>query len=475
MSGVLDAPLVAGPTRPPRRLPRGRRKAGSLSSEQVAVHQRLRLYEAMIESAATQGYAATRMRDLSRVAAVGTRQLYKLFPGKDAYFLATYDHVVRCAVQRIAAAYAVEGDWRERLRRAFLEYAAVVVEQPNAARLVLVDVLGMGAGSAEFGHTEHARAVVGRMERTRGEFERMIHASFSDAPDGVILPPLVVKGIVCGVERITRQRLLVGGIEDLPGLADELLEWALSYRSPALARLPGRSTPQARRAPYRARARERNPRARILRATANLAASNGYTTLTTGRIIEQADVSLTIFEATFPSIEQCFLSALERLGLEALVCAATAAKGAQDRVAGVREGIAALMDRVADDPVLRRVAFVEVFAVGPAGIDRREALLHRFSALFTDTLPADVRASELVIEAIVGAIWGLVHHHVVHGAAHRLPDLAHEATYLALAPLIGAAQAVETILADPILNNLENSCWGRRTPLDDQVVMASAC
>jgi AcrR family transcriptional regulator len=447
MSEVLDAPFAVGAARPTRRLPRGRRKPGSLSSEQVAAHQRLRLYEAMIEIAATQGYAATRMRDLSRAAAVGTRQLYKLFPSKDAYFLATYDHVVQCAAERIVAAYAAEGDWRERLRRAFLEFAAVVVEQPNAARLVLVDVLGMGAGSAEPGHTEHARAVVGRMERTRGEFERMVRGSFSEAPDGVTLPPLVVKGIVCGVERITRQRLLADGIEDLPGLADELLEWALSYRSPSVARLPVPYAPQARRARYEPRARERNQRARILRSAASLAASHGYATLTAGRIIAQADVSLKTFEASFPSIEECFMGALERLGLEALVCAATAAKDAQDRVAGVREGIAALLDRVAEDPVLRRVAFVEVFAVGPAGIERREALLHRFTTLLSESLPAGVQVSEMVVEASVGAIWGLIHHQVVHGAADRLPDLTSEAIYLALAPVLGGEAAVTSILA----------------------------
>jgi len=52
-----------------------------------------------------------------------------------------------------------------------------------------------------------------------------------------------------------------------------------------------------------------------------------------------------------------------------------------------------------------------------------------------------------VAEASVGAIWGIVHHHVTQGAAGRLPQLAGYATYLALAPAIGGDAAVRVILA----------------------------
>lgn len=478
LQGMTQSAVVGGtapphPALPNGKLQRGRRKVDGLSKEQVAAHQRMRLYGAMIELAGARGYTATTTAALSRLAAMSKQDMYKRFPTKEAYFLATYDYIVRSAVDRIGAAYARGGGWRERLRRAFVEFADLVVEEPNAARLVLVELLGVGAGPALAEPTERTRAVVRRMERTRGVFERMVGASFSEAPGGVRLPPLVTKGIVCGVERITRQRLLAGGIEELPELVDELLDWALSYSSAEVARL-SELAPAPLRARRPVRARARNERARVLSAAASLAASNGYTSLTPVQITERAGTSLTTFNAMYPSVEQCFLAALDRLGLEALVCAAEGSQATHDRLARVHRGIAALMDRVADDSVLRRVAFVEVFAVGPAGIDRREQLLHRFSALLTDTLPADVQAPELVVEAIVGAIWGLVHHHVVHGAAHRLPDLTHEATYLALAPLIGAAQALETILADPILDDLEGDSRGQANSLDDRVVVTNA-
>jgi hypothetical protein len=51
-----------------------------------------------------------------------------------------------------------------------------------------------------------------------------------------------------------------------------------------------------------------------------------------------------------------------------------------------------------------------------------------------------------VTEASVGAIWGIVHHHVTRGATHLLPGLADYATYLALAPVVGHEAAVQVIL-----------------------------
>ena len=189
----------------------------------VASNQRSRLIGAMIEEVAERGYPAATLARLVALAGVSKRAFHELFGTKEAYFLATYDAIVANAVRRIGAAYRSEGDWQARLRAGFAAYAAEVVDEPKAARLVLVEVLGAGP------------AALARMRRTRLIFEQVVSASFSEAPDGVTLPPLIAKGIVCGVERITRQRLLAGDVEELPALADELLAWALSYCSPAAA------------------------------------------------------------------------------------------------------------------------------------------------------------------------------------------------------------------------------------------------
>ncbi len=350
---------------------------------------------------------------------------------KEAYFLATYDAIVGNAVRRIGAAYRSEGDWQARLRAGFAAYAAEVVEEPKAARLVLVEVLGAGP------------AALARMRRTRLIFEEMVSASFSEAPDGVTLPPLIAKGIVCGVERITRQRLLAGDVAELPALADELLAWALSYCSPAAAGLAAASPAQCDGlAPCCPRARGEGDWARILRCAAEIAASKGYAQLSPARIARDAGVTEARFDELFESTEQCFLDALDRLGLEALVCATRAAQGSEEPLAGVHRAIVALMRHIATSPVLVQVAFVEIFAVGPAGIERREGLLGQFTDQLMRRLPQSRAPSRLAAEASVGAVWGIVHHHVTRGATHLLPGLADYATYIALAPVIGGEAAV---------------------------------
>ena len=62
--------------------------------------------------------------------------------------------------------------------------------------------------------------------------------------------------------------------------------------------------------------------------------------------------------------------------------------------------------------------------------------------------PVGQRPSELAAEASIGAVWGVIHNHVALGRAHQLPRIVEILSYLALAPAIGAQQAVEAIAAE---------------------------
>ncbi len=290
------------------------------------------------------------------------------------------------------------------------------------------------------------------MQRTRLVFERMVSASFIEAPDGVTPPPLIAKGIVCGVERITRQRLLAGDVAELPALADELVAWVLTYCSPAAtglgtglpAALPARRNGRGSHGPQ---ARGESDLVRILRCAAEIAAAKGYAQLSPARIACEAEVTEARFDELFESTEQCFLDALDRLVLEALVCAVRASQGSDEPLAGVHGAIVALMRHIATSPVLVQLAFVEIFALGPGGIERQERLLGQFTGQLMRRLPHSCAPSRLAAEASVGAVWGIIHHHVTRGATHLLPGLADYASYIALTPVIGGEAAVQVILA----------------------------
>ncbi|MGH2902023.1 MAG: hypothetical protein ACRDK7_00280 [Solirubrobacteraceae bacterium] len=105
------------------------------------------------------------------------------------------------------------------------------------------------------------------------------------------------------------------------------------------------------------------------------------------------------------------------------------------------------MERVERDRVLGQLAFVEVFKLGPSAIEHREALLATYAQALTAALPRGQRPAPLAAEAIIGAIWGILHYHYTHKQTGLLPGLAGHISYLALAPSIGAEAAVRAIRA----------------------------
>jgi AcrR family transcriptional regulator len=411
-----------------------------LTRDEVLADQRERLYRAMIEIAATRGYHATTIKAICTLAGVSRQTFYDLFVDekrrKEACFLGAYDYVVEHAVERIRDAYLGEDDPELRLCRAFEQFAQEAAMQPQAARLALLETLGAG------------RAAFDRVQRGRAMFEHLITASLSDPSDPNTLSPAIAKGIVGGVERVTRVHLLEGRIDQLPATAGELSAWVSSYRStrrPA----PGRARPATVRPQVRLRGSDDG--IRIARATAALASTGGYGRLTPARICGLAEVSEEAFGHCYEgpdAIEACFLAAFDLLGAEALVCAARASREAGGWPEAVRDGIAALLGHIAEHPYLARVAFVEIFVVGPSAIERRSRLLRKFAEVFTKRIPREQRPSELVAEAITGAIWAIVHDYVVCEKLSSLDELVDDATYLALAPVIGAEDAADVILGD---------------------------
>jgi hypothetical protein len=157
-------------------------------------------------------------------------------------------------------------------------------------------------------------------------------------------------------------------------------------------------------------------------------------------------MSARIFFGLFDGVEQCFLTALELLSGRALELAARAGSAGEDWPRGVYRAVVALMDHIARDAVFQRVAFVEVFALGPAGLRLREGLMASCAAGLRASAPSECPPSELVLQASLGAVWGVVHHHVARERARQLPALAGQFAYVLLTPIVGANAAVRGIL-----------------------------
>jgi AcrR family transcriptional regulator len=413
------------------------------SREQVAANQRARLRGAMIEAVAAHGYADTTVDEVVRLAGVSTKTLYERFGSKQECFLATFDAVMEEAAAHIAAAQrgerGCEHDWEARLGRAFDALADAVSRRPKAARLALVEVLSAGPAGLE------------RAWRAQLELERAIGRCLARTPNGVGLHPVVLRGVVSGLWHVARLRILEGCPEWMSGRGGELLEWMLAYRSTAGALLdaPLAARP-ARWAPDDAvetAGRRGGERTRMLRAAAQLAAAAGCLELTSGQIARRAGVREEAFSELFDTVDDCFFAALELLSAQALACALREARGAPDWPSAVQRVTGALLCRVAEDPVLAHMAFIEMLTGGPA-TSRRACLMGRFAELLVRHAPARQQPSPLTAEAIVGAVWGIVHDRVSRGAARTLPALAGHVAYIVLAPSMGAPVAAQAIMRE---------------------------
>ncbi len=413
------------------------------SHEEVASHQRARIYAAMIELVAERGYRAVTVLELAQLAGVSKRTVYEHFPGgKQECFLYTYDLIAWRSCKRVGAAQKDCRDWRERLHLAFSAWAGEIAREPKAAHLALVEAFAAGPAALE------------RMRRAEGRFEALIGQSFASVPDGIVVSPLIAKGIVAGVHRVARAQLLAGRAHELPGLADELLEWMLCFRcqeAAALARLE--DPPSLHRAAPEPHAIagstvRGDDRARILEAVARLAFEEGYSELTIPRIRSAAGVSRKCFDEHFEDAQGCFIAALEQLTDRALAHASPAGAIARTWPGGLHRALGALCASIAADPVLARLGFIEVFAPGADGMRCRARFIADVAERLRASAPAGQRPSELAAEASMGAIWGIVHRHVASGRAHELPSVTGVLSFLALAPTLGGQHAVEAITAE---------------------------
>jgi AcrR family transcriptional regulator len=397
----------------------------------------------MIEGVAARGYEATSVAQLCRLAGVSKRTFYEQFKNKDACLLEACERIVRCAWTRVEVAYDSRPDWESGTRAAIQALVRGVADEPHAAGLALLALDGAGS-----------RQTV-RGDSARRELERVVGQSFDRAPDAAALPPVLTKALTCGVERVLRLSLRDDRLGEEPALAGELAEWVLSFGSPAPTWLAteGSAQPEPEPACWSpARTRPGGTRARILRAAAEVVGRVGYPRLTADRIARLAGVREEEIWAAYESTQECFLDALDLVGFEALMSAAKTSRTAGG-LGGVYLGIRALMERVAEDPVLSTVVFGELAAVGPPALERRERLQEACADLLGKGVARWCNPSTVALEASVGAVWGLVDHHVNHGSAHLLPGLAGYVAYVALTPLVGAAATLEALGADGTSGN----------------------
>jgi AcrR family transcriptional regulator len=437
-----------GPSKPLYRgLASGR---GGMAPEQVARHQRARLIGAMIEAVSRHGYAGVTLRELVGLAGVSKSTFYEHFEDKQDCFLATFDEIVERAGAGIEEAFASTSGQRNRLRAALLAEAELAAQVQGAASLVVVDSLSLGSAGAE------------RREAAAARVEAMLREGFAEGRGAGEVSELVLRGVAGGLRRIAYRALRAGHTELVAEQADLLLDWILAYQGdggapvgPALAppsdtapndggaedeQAPGWEEPPSSPASRRALSQ----RERIVRAVARLAGERGFASLSVPAISGEAGVSNQTFYQEFAGKMEAFLAAFDALAEQALAQTVPAFRSQPEWPAAVAAALGALLSFLAANPLFARLAFFELPAAGPVGLERAEAASARFTAfLGPGGLPAGIEAPpEIVIEAIGGGIFAVIQHEITHGRAEALPRIGPELAGFVLLPY-GVATRIE--------------------------------
>jgi AcrR family transcriptional regulator len=177
----------------------------------VATNQRERIMAAVAQAAAEFGYAEMSVEAVVSRAGVSRRTFYEHFKNKEDAFLAAYDAVVRQQARHIRRAYLEETTVCQRLGAGIRAYLELIANEPDVARMCIVEVLAAGP-----------RAIARRNEAMQ-MFAELIEDNIHELLPGCQRATLAAETIVGGIHEVVFSRILANRIDELPGLADDLL------------------------------------------------------------------------------------------------------------------------------------------------------------------------------------------------------------------------------------------------------------
>jgi AcrR family transcriptional regulator len=188
----------------------------------------------------------------------------------------------------------------------------------------------------------------------------------------------------------------------------------------------------------------RSQRERLLEAAVRVVAEKGYGATTITDLTREAGISRTTFYAMFEDKEACFLAAYDGVA-DALVRRISEAYEAEEGwPRRARAGLEALLEALAEEPDIARLALVDAGAAGPAAQRRYRAALQRLTPFFEegrDFAPAGRNLPANTSRMAIGAVAGLIADELAAGRAGRLSDLLSDVLFATLVPYIGPAAA----------------------------------
>jgi len=164
-------------------------------------------------------------------------------------------------------------------------------------------------------------------------------------------------------------------------------------------------------------------RARIVAAMVGSIAERGYVQTTVADVIRGARVSRETFYEQFANKEEAFLAAFDVCAAELASRLDSPGEAAEDPLERLEHALATYLETLRSEPALARTFLIDVYAAGPAAVERRTQVMSAFVDVVAGILqPADAEG-RFACEAIVGAISSMVTMRVATGDYDDLPKL----------------------------------------------------
>ncbi len=422
--------------------------------------QRERLIDAITELAGHHGYQGLSIAQISSRAGVSSATFYEQFADREECMLAAY----RSATERTLALMASslqEGEWASAARPAFTELLASLEADPDAGRVMFVEA---PAGGPKL--RAEMRAVLEAMEQNA-------EVLLDGAPAGGATLDIPGRALLGGVRHVVSRHLRTHSEDRLPQLTEEMLAWMACYAVPASAgRWSASGAALLPTSPVRARdgsaeaheperlprgrhglppaAVARNQRGRILLATAAVTMEKGYAGTTVADIVSSAGVAKEAFYRHFRDKEHVFLEAQEHPTQQILDTLVMAYFSAEEWHERIWRGLGTLLELIAANPVMSHLRLVEAYSAGSESARRAEESTRSFTIFLEEGYRRRSEAGELprlFSQAIAGAIFELIQRDVARGQTAELPRRLPQLAYIAMAPFLGPAAAIEAIAA----------------------------
>lgn len=191
----------------------GRRRYRGVSEEQRRAERRARLVAAGVAVFGGEGYHAATVKAVCAAAGLTERYFYESFANREALLLAAYAHVIGELRGRIVAALLRAAPTPEAVTRAGLEeFFAAMRDDPAAARLLLLEVLGVSA-AVDRAYHDALREFRGLVQSAQ---ELVRPGAQGDGLDG----ELVAAGLVGAVVQLAHHWVVSGHAKPLQAVID---------------------------------------------------------------------------------------------------------------------------------------------------------------------------------------------------------------------------------------------------------------